>query len=198
MEKRNIRMYMKEPAVKSVLGPGERFCLWLQGCHKNCPGCTAQGARDPTGGRLIPAEALAMEIVLSHATGLTISGGEPMLQAHALAEMLAFIKKRKAMDVILYTGYLREELPDIPGAETLVEYIDLLVDGPYIKELDDGASLRGSSNQRVIALSSRGEELLPYFGIPNNRLTERFVHAGEVHYVGIANFAQKLKGEEKI
>lgn len=88
----DLAVYMKEPAVR-VLGPGVRYALWVQGCPRRCPGCVAENAWDPDGGERIPVDALAVEIVLSGAEGLTVSGGEPFLQAEALAELLEKVKK---------------------------------------------------------------------------------------------------------
>ena len=79
----DIYVYMREPAV-NVLGPGVRYVLWVQGCHRRCPGCVAKNSYNMEEGTRISAGALAMEIALSKAEGLTISGGEPFLQAEAL------------------------------------------------------------------------------------------------------------------
>ena len=86
--------------------------------------------------------------------------------------------------VIVYTGFTYEELLQMPQAQELLEQTDLLIDGPYIRELDDGLSLRGSSNQRVIPLTERYREALAYYGT-RPREQEIFHHAGTTHYVGI-------------
>ena len=82
-----IYVYMKEPAVH-VLGPGLRYVLWVQGCEQRCRGCVAEGAQNMEKGTAIDIGALATEITLSKVSGLTISGGEPFLQAKELAKML--------------------------------------------------------------------------------------------------------------
>lgn len=47
----------------------------------------------------------------------------------------------------IYTGYLYENLKDLE----IMEYIDVLVDGPFIESLKDiSLKFRGSSNQRII------------------------------------------------
>lgn len=178
-----LAVYMKEPAVR-VLGPGVRYALWVQGCPRRCPGCVAENAWDPDGGERIPVDALAVEIALSGAEGLTVSGGEPFLQAEALAELLEKVKKCRPMSVIVYTGYRLEELADVPGADRLLRQIDLLIDGPYVRELDDGLSLRGSSNQRVIPLTDRCLDALPLYGSGKRKL-ERFSHGIYLHEIGI-------------
>lgn len=179
----DIYVYMKEPAV-TVLGPGVRYVLWVQGCHRRCPGCVASNAYNMEEGTRISAGALAMEIALSKAEGLTISGGEPFLQAQALADMIEKIKNIRDMGIIVYTGFCYEELQKMPAAKHLLELVDLLIDGEYIAQLDDGRSLRGSSNQRVIPLTNRYKEQLSEYGA-EGRNGETFAHGWEVHRVGI-------------
>ena len=185
----HIYVYMKEPAV-TVLGPGVRYVLWVQGCHRRCSGCVAANAYHMEEGKKISTGALAMEIALSKAQGLTISGGEPFLQAEALAEMLEKLKDIREMGVIIYTGYTYEALQELPGAKRLLEMTDLLIDGEYVAELDDGRSLRGSSNQRVIALTDRYVNNLSGYGV-EGRDNETFTHGWEIHKIGIPKKDEK-------
>lgn len=188
-----IYVYMKEAAVR-VLGPGVRYVLWVQGCHKRCPGCIASNSHDMKEGTPIHGGALALEIALSDAQGLTISGGEPFLQADALADMIDEIHKIRPMGVIVYTGYTYEELLQNPSAERLLKRIDLLIDGEYIEEKNSGKGLYGSSNQRAIALTSLYEkEATVYAEMP--RETEIFRHGREFHEVGIPK-NKKKEGEQ--
>lgn len=178
-----IYLHMRERAV-STLGPGTRYVVWVSGCHRSCPGCIAPDSHDMTKGTPVETGALAWEILLSRADGLTISGGEPFLQAPALAELVRTVQRKQDLGVIVYTGFTYEELLQMPQAQELLEQTDLLIDGPYIRELDDGLSLRGSSNQRVIPLTERYREALAYYGT-RPREQEIFHHAGTTHYVGI-------------
>ena len=188
----SIYVYMKEPAVH-VLGPGCRYVLWVQGCNQRCPGCVAENAQNMEKGTLIGIDALAIEIALSKAEGITISGGEPFLQAKELAQMLDIIKKKKDMGVIVYTGYRYEDLVEDTDSKLLLSKIDLLIDGPYVKELDDGKSLRGSSNQRVIALTDRYRDYLPEYGT-GQRKKELFFHGIQVHDIGIPDNTSDQEG----
>lgn len=178
-----IYVYMKEPSV-TVLGPGNRYVLWVQGCHRRCEGCIATASHKMEDGTPIKIGALAMEIALSGADGLTISGGEPFLQAGALAKMIEEIHKIRPMGVIVYTGNQYEDLLNDSAALQLLNKTDLLIDGEYIKELDDGKSLRGSSNQRAIALTEIYKEYTAEYG-SGDRKNEQFYHGMEVHEVGI-------------
>lgn len=174
---------MKEPKV-TVLGPGERFVLWVQGCNKKCPGCIAENARNMARGTMISIDALAYEIAFSNADGLTISGGEPFLQAEELADMIEKIHKKRDMGVIVYTGFTYEDLKNEVSAQSFLSKIDLLIDGPYLTELDDGKSLRGSSNQRAIFLTDRYRAYADEIGT-KSREREFFRHGIYVHEIGI-------------
>ncbi|MCR4642131.1 MAG: radical SAM protein [Lachnospiraceae bacterium] len=195
MMRDHIYVYIKEPAVR-VLGPGVRYGLWVQGCLQHCPGCIAENSHEMKAGKPISIDALVFEIAHSKAEGITISGGEPFLQAEELAQLLARVKQKRKMGVIIYTGYKYEDLLKDEKARTLLEETDLLIDGPYIKELDDGKSLRGSSNQRVIPLTDMYREDLSAYGI-EGRERETFNHGILVHIVGIPqhNRAEEDKNE---
>ena len=186
---KTLRLYQREPNVYT-LGPGRRYCLWVQGCERQCPGCVSVHSRDPEGGYSMTLHALAMEIKMSNPEGLTISGGEPFLQAEALAELLQLLKNGMHCDpgVIVYTGYTLEELQQRPDAQALLAHTDLLIDGPYVQALDDGLSLRGSSNQRVIPLTQRynNPETLSLYGA-NHRTVQVIRHGFGVCRIGVAN-----------
>ncbi|HJC14794.1 MAG TPA: radical SAM protein [Candidatus Fusicatenibacter intestinigallinarum] len=178
-----LYVYMKEPSVR-VLGPGNRYVLWVQGCKKNCKGCVAASSHRMEDGTKISIGALAMEIALSDADGLTISGGEPFLQAEELGSLVTQIREIRPMGVIVYTGYRMEELQADDRAADFLKKIDLLIDGEYIRELDDGKSLRGSSNQRVWILTDKYRDYVSEYGT-KERETEVFYHGIELHEIGI-------------
>ena len=65
-----------------ALGPGVRAAIWVQGCQLRCRGCIAPDWIPQTEAQLVPVAHLAERILQIPALqGLTISGGEPMLQA---------------------------------------------------------------------------------------------------------------------
>lgn len=158
-----------------VLGPGTRFCIWTQGCMRRCPGCLAPEAQPLDGGCYMPVKELAQRILSDdQLEGITLSGGEPFLQAKVLAELLRMVHDVRDLGVIAYTGYLLEELQAdaVDGAKELLEQIDLLIDGPYIEALNDNGALRGSSNQRILPLTDRYAAFVSQYGKPDQRKTE--------------------------
>lgn len=149
----------------TILGPHRRAVIWVHGCCFSCPGCIASGfhAQSP---HILSADAMAdWFLSLPDVEGLTISGGEPMLQAAALSDMLDRIRSQRDAGVIVYTGFTHEALParKDKGIDRLLAHTDLLIDGPYIREQDQGDYARGSANQRLLNLSSRYLSDMDYY-----------------------------------
>lgn len=142
-----------------VLGPGERFAIWLQGCKRRCKGCMSESSRALDGGRMASISKLSQVILEQQGLeGITVSGGEPFLQPEALCALLERIRSASGLGVIVYTGFTLEQLKAMedPWIDKMLSgYIDLLIDGEYVDSLNDGKSLKGSSNQRVLFLTDR-------------------------------------------
>jgi anaerobic ribonucleoside-triphosphate reductase activating protein len=182
-----LRLYMVQ-ASTNALGPGQRFALWTQGCEKRCPGCISPHSRDPAGGEVWDIPVLADKILHTpDIEGLTISGGEPFLQAAALCELIETVRSCRDLGVIIYTGYTHQELreSDQPAIPRLLGLTDLLIDGPYQEQYNDGKSLRGSSNQLVIALSERYRDQLVWYGVDGRKIELLIKEDGHARVVGI-------------
>lgn len=136
-----------------VDGPGLRFTVFTQGCLHRCPGCHNPGTHDLAGGNEVSAQALIDQMAANPLTGgLTLSGGEPFLQAAACAQ-LAAAAHAQGRDVWTYTGYTYEALVAAGRADwqALLDETDVLVDGPFVQaERSYTALFRGSANQRLI------------------------------------------------
>lgn len=144
--------------VTKTLGPGQRFAIWVQGCCFTCRNCISPDWVPIKEVTLLQPEKLANLILSTPGTqGVTISGGEPMLQAAALLELLVMLKQQKDLSVICFTGFTLEQLRDKSNSHIngMLEIIDVLIDGQYIPELNDNQGWRGSSNQVVHFLTPR-------------------------------------------
>jgi anaerobic ribonucleoside-triphosphate reductase activating protein len=87
--------------------------------------------------------------------GVTILGGEPILQAKGLLPILEW-SRTAGLSVVFFTGYLWEDCQAdiVPGAQKLLNYIDVLIDGAYHQnEPDMKRNWVGSTNQRFIYLT---------------------------------------------
>ena len=162
----------------TLLGPGKRYLIWFQGCDKNCKGCMSQLSKDKNIKNEIDVGHLLEDILSADVEGITISGGEPFLQVEGLTELVRKVKEH-GLGVIVYTGYLYEDIKDLE----VMKDIDVLIDGPYVDELNmDNDAYRGSSNQRIIALSDR-YDLKEYQS--HKRKAEITFDKDNIHLIGV-------------
>ena len=139
-----------------VDGPGIRYVIFTQGCYHGCEGCHNPKTHDPTKGEMYHTEDIVREYLenASNYDGITLSGGEPFLQAEAMSDIITRIRDIKPdTEVICYTGYTYDQILKMDNYDynKLLNNIDYLIDGKFEK---DKATLdlpwRGSSNQRII------------------------------------------------
>lgn len=149
-----------------VDGPGKRTVLFLQGCQIHCPGCQNKKLWDLDGGSeadVIKAAAVLASIATNKQ--VTISGGEPFQQAQALAQLVLLLKVVYHLHVIVYTGYTwdylnRDNNDQQLYAKVALANIDVLVDGPYFRRLDDDTIIyRGSRNQHPIDVKASRKDI---------------------------------------
>lgn len=151
-----------------VNGDGLRCVIWFAGCNHKCPGCHNPETWSFTCGYEINFKDLVEiedQLQRQEISGITLSGGDPLYQADDLALFLKQIKlKFPDKDVWCYTGFKYENITQLE----CLEYIDVLIDGPYEQELNPGPGKvlwRGSTNQRIIDLNKTrqcGEIVLLY------------------------------------
>lgn len=134
-----------------VDGPGIRMVLWTQGCEHHCPNCHNPQTHDLHGGFLCDVEECIHQIMEAPLqTGLTLSGGEPFLQAEALIP-IALATKKKHWSLWAYSGFTFEQLMADSKKRSLLELLDVLVDGKFVEQLKDyRLKFKGSKNQRII------------------------------------------------
>jgi len=141
-------------------GPGRRFALWFQGCPLRCPGCCNPEFIPFEGGesvRLADVLAAVDEARGQGIEGITLLGGEPLAHA-AGAAALAEAVRHRGLSVMVFSGYTIEEARGMrdPQVDALLAHTDILVDGPYVRELPDTARRWiGSTNQRIHFLTDR-------------------------------------------
>ncbi|MCF2147661.1 radical SAM protein [Desmonostoc muscorum LEGE 12446] len=144
--------------VTRTLGPGQRFVIWVQGCCFRCENCISPDWIPQQQATLVDPFKLADYILsVPGIEGLTVSGGEPMLQATALCELFIYLRRHRDLSIICYSGFTLKQLQtkSDPNINTILTLVDVLIDGQYIPELNDNKGWRGSSNQVVHFLTSR-------------------------------------------
>ena len=135
-----------------VNGEGVRTVLWVSGCVHHCEECHNPYTWNPDSGMEFTDE-IEKELfdVLDRPIidGITISGGDPLYiyNRHIITRLCKRIryKYNDTKTIWVYTGYLWEQVKIL----NIMQYIDVLVDGPYRKGLES-IKWCGSSNQRVI------------------------------------------------
>lgn len=134
-----------------VDGPGIRYTIFTQGCLHHCFGCHNPKSHDPNGGYLKDTSEIIAEIAENPLLdGITLSGGEPMLQVEALKVICKAVKE-KNLNIVIYSGYTFEQILDDPNKKSLLELCDMLVDGKFENDKKSLALLYcGSANQRLI------------------------------------------------
>jgi anaerobic ribonucleoside-triphosphate reductase activating protein len=168
----------------SVLGPGSRAGVWVQGCTFVCPGCIAPEWKPQQVNQLTSVKELAERILAEEVDGITLSGGEPFLQAPALAELMRLIREQREINCITFTGFTYSALKHTPQAKVLLDQVDLLVDGSYVASRNPGVGMRGSDNQRFHFLTDRLADCgFPFETAP--RGTELHFQGNDLLVVGI-------------
>lgn len=142
-----------------VDGPGLRTVVWCQGCYRHCPGCHNPESWDDHAGHVVKISWVIDQLSkLRGQTGITFSGGEPMLQAKACKQIADWARKEMHWNVLSFSGFTYEDIRDGKGLSTpdmweFTKSLDMLVDGPFIlSQRDISLKFRGSRNQRLLHL----------------------------------------------
>lgn len=129
----------------------------MQGCTLGCLGCFNPETHSFFGGKWVAVDALFERIAAleGQIEGITISGGEPLQQRPALLALLQRVRAETNLSVLVFTGYIREEVLRFREAPALLRCIDVLIAGRYEPSLRLARDLRGSANKTVHLLTPR-------------------------------------------
>ena len=182
-----LRIHRFVPFTRAE-GPGERACLWVQGCPIRCAGCAVPWTWDAAAGEWTDVAELADRILRGPAVeGVTFLGGEPFEQAAGLAA-LGGILRDAGLSVLTFSGYTVEKIRRAGRADwnALLEVTDLLIDGPFVRDrLDLSRPWVGSSNQRYHFLTDRYRHLKPELTRIPQRLEVRVHPDGRLELNGM-------------
>ena len=91
-----------------VDGEGIRYAIFMQGCLRHCEGCHNPATHPLDGGKIVDTSELITAIKKNPLlSGITLTGGEPLLQIPPALE-LAKATKNLGLNVWCYTGYTLE------------------------------------------------------------------------------------------
>ena len=154
MEKKDLKQYAKIHSFESfgtVDGPGIRYVIFLQGCHLKCKYCHNRDTWDINGGYYSSLDEILNKIenyknYIMPNGGVTVTGGEPLLQVHFLIELFKKLKEKNIHTCIDTSGMI-DITEDI---KTLLNYTDLvLLDIKHIDPIKC-KNLVGVSNEREL------------------------------------------------
>ena len=145
--------YLKISNFDTANGLGIGNVLWVSGCSHHCPQCHNPQTWDKNAGEEFTEEVLDNlldKLKRPFIKRLTLSGGDPLFLGNRdeITNVVRKVKKNfPNIKIWCYTGYLWEEVKDLP----CMDYIDVLVDGEFKIDLKDiTLPFCGSSNQRII------------------------------------------------
>ncbi len=152
----------------TVDGPGIRFVIFLQGCPMRCLYCHNPDTWETDTGTLISADELIENFNKNKSFysngGITVTGGEPLLQIDFLLELFEKAKKEGIHTCIDTSGitYTTSETAYRAKLDRLMEYTDLvMLDIKHI-DSDEHRKLTGHGNENILAFA----EYLSEKGIP--------------------------------
>ena len=193
---------MKSPTIElnkahwpvTVLGPGRRIGLWVQGCSIHCKGCVSKDTWPRDKKKAIAVHDLVAwcrRVSSDGLDGVTLSGGEPFEQPRALTALLqglhAWRRERHLdFDILCYSGMPQRKLEKEHPA--ILELLDAIIPEPYVDTLPQGPVWRGSKNQPLVPLTPRGRaRYASYLAAPaeTQKRMQAAVEGGRVWMIGI-------------
>mgnify|MGYP002794914026 CR=1 FL=1 len=143
-------------------GEGVRVSLFVSGCTHHCKGCFNEATWDFDYGKEFTQETeeeILKALEPEYVNGLSVLGGEPF-EPQNQRVLVPFLKKVKerypGKTIWCYTGYTYEEILANPRLKTVLDYIDVLVDGRFEQALfSPYLEFRGSSNQRILRIGNK-------------------------------------------
>ncbi|UUZ96604.1 pyruvate formate lyase-activating protein [Paenibacillus sp. P25] len=182
----------------TVDGPGIRFVLFMQGCALQCGYCHNPDTWDPAAGREVTVdEVLAelepyLEYYRASGGGITVTGGEPTLQAPFVGQLLSEVKRRFGLPTALdSSGFCDPE-----HAAGLIEATDLVLLDLKLMNRERHERLTSQPNDRILRfarwLSAHGKSMwIRHVLVPG--ITDR-----EEDLLALGEFIGELDGVEKI
>lgn len=174
----------------TVLGPGRRLGVWVQGCSIACPGCASVDTWDAGGGETLDTAALASELAkiikADDLTGITLTGGEPTEQAAELTDLVIRIRDEvndRPIDVLMFTG--RSEKAAERAAPTLWAIVDAAICGPYRSSRPGNGPLIASANQSLVVRTELGAARMGDLDRSTSTMLQARVGDGDIVLIGL-------------
>lgn len=186
----------------SADGPGVRYVIFLSGCHMRCQFCHNPDTWDLRAGRKYTVSEL-IQTALRYRSywgsegGITVSGGEPLLQIDFLLELFSEAKKKDIHTTLDTSGnpFTREE-PFFSKWKELMEVTDLVM--LDIKHIDEEGHriLTGQSGENIKEMARLMSDLgqpmwIRHVLVPERNDRDEYLHA-------LAAFIRELRTVERV
>ncbi|BBI34136.1 pyruvate formate-lyase-activating protein [Cohnella abietis] len=182
----------------TVDGPGIRFVLFMQGCALQCRYCHNPDSWNPQNGSLKSVDDILREIepyveyYLRSGGGITVTGGEPTLQANFVTELFRACKEKWGLHTALDSSGFCD--PEHAGA--LLDVTDLVLLDLKLMDREGHRELTGQPNDRILAFAK-------YVSARGSRMWIRRVLVpswtdGVEDLMAMGSFVNELMGVEKI
>ena len=156
-EEKDLIYYAKVHSIESfgtVDGPGIRFVLFLQGCHLQCKYCHNRDTWDINGGSYKSLDVIFEKIMryknyIYPNGGITVTGGEPLLQVKFLIELFSKLKD-KGIHTCIDTSGMTSLTNEIKKVLSLTDLV--LLDIKHIND-EKCKDLVGRSNKLELAFA---------------------------------------------
>ncbi len=135
----------------TVDGPGIRFIVFLKGCPLRCKYCHNRDTRSSEGAKLYTADEIVNEVakyrnfIDSSKGGITVSGGEPLIQPEFLKELFKKCKEQGIHTAVDTSGYVNLE----EEVKAALEYTDLVLLDLKHANAEKHKELTGVENDRI-------------------------------------------------
>lgn len=152
--------YYKIKRYDIANGKGIRTSLFVSGCTFHCKGCFNSEAWNFKSGKPFDEEAKKYLFSLledPECVGLSLLGGDPLLQGEDMLDLVKEVKERfPNKNIWIWSGYYLNELNDLQ--RKIISYCDYYVDGRYDETKNKGHYLfKGSSNQTIWHNNGNGD-----------------------------------------
>lgn len=186
----------------TVDGPGIRFVLFMKGCPLRCKYCHNPDTWTQENAKVFEAEEIKNRIVKYRSYyqngGVTISGGEPLLQIDFLIELCKLLKQENFHIAIDTSGIVFNENNEnfLDKLNELFKYVDLfLLDIKHINN-EEHIKLTGKENIEILKFAQ-------YLSLHDKKMWIRHVlvpgiTTDEKYLRELKNFIDKLKNVEKV
>ena len=195
MEKVTGRIHSFE-SFSTVDGPGVRYVIFLQGCPLRCKYCHNRDTRDVHLGEVYDAETIVEKILnyreyMGEDGGVTVSGGEPLLQIDFVIDLFKRLKAEGIHTAIDTSGFV-----DVDKLKDLLDYTDLVI--LDLKEMDNDThkDLIGVDNAKILKFA----EHISNSGVPMwiRHVLVPTITDKEEHLIKLKEYVSTLKNVEKV